>query len=503
MARHGTQGRRRRPRERLGRALLLTLASVFVPGVGHLAARRRAQGWTLLLSFLVLLGAALLAATSVPRDRLIGLALQPRPLQIAMTLAITLAMTWLFVVFSTYAVNRPRHLGSGQKAIGGTVVVALAVAAAAPFAMGARYAYVQHDLVTSVFKDNRQVLAGDGNGVSQGEDIFVGKARVNVLLLGSDAGKGREGVRTDSMTLASIDTKSGEAVLVSLPRNLVGVRFEPGTPMADLFPSGFNDLLNAVYRYGEEHPQVVPGAQHPGAELTKQTFSHTLGVEVDYFVLVNLAGFKNIVDALGGVHLNVEERIPVGGHDENGRVVVPPSRWIQPGPQKLNGEDALWYGRARMGSDDYTRMARQRCLLGAIARQADPLTVLTRFQQLASATKALVLTDIAQQALPALMTLAMKGKGAKITSLQFVRSAEFSPSSPDFDYIRKKTAEALTKQEPAASATGSAGQSPRNRAPADAGSTSSAATPGSGSSTPSAEPPAGTSVSLDDVCRYS
>jgi LCP family protein required for cell wall assembly len=469
---------------------------MFVPGIGHLAARRRAQGVLLLFSFVVLLGAAALAATAVDRPRLIGLGLQPRSLQIAMTLAITLGLTWVFVVLSSYAVTRPRVLSQAQKVVGGMAVVVLAAVAATPFAMGARYAYVQHDLVTSLFKDSQQFIAG-GDGIS-GAD-FVGKPRVNVLLLGGDAGKGREGVRTDSMTLASVDTKTGETVLISLPRNLQKVQFEPGTTMAERFQNGFDDMLNAVYRYGEDNPDVVPGAQHSGGELMKQTFTHVLGVQVDYFVLVNLDGFKGIVDALGGVEINVQERIPVGGQTTtDGDVVVPPSRWIEPGLKELDGEDALWYGRSRLYSDDYTRMARQRCLLGAIARQADPLTVLTRFQQLASATKEVVLTDIPQQALSPLTQLAMKGKNAKITSLQFVRSSEFSPSNPDYDYIQEKVAEALTKDEPTADAEATPGGASSDGSPSGGGSTSGRG--GTGDTATPPKPPAGESVSLDEVC---
>jgi LCP family protein required for cell wall assembly len=483
---------------------------MFVPGVGHLAARRRAQGWLLLLSFGVLVGAAALAATGVDHGRLISLALEPRALQIAMTLAITLGMTWLFVVLSSYAVTRPRFMTQSQRVVGGFVTVVLALVAVAPFAVSARYAYVQYDFVRHVFKDNRQVLAGGGSGVS-GLDMFVGKPRVNVLLLGGDAGKGRVGVRTDSMTVASIDTQTGETVLISLPRNLVRVPFEAGTPMADRYPSGFDDLLNALYRYGDENPEVVPGAQYPGAELMKQTFTHVLGRQVDYFVLVNLDGFEQIVDALGGVEVDVRQRIPVGGRaTSDGVVIEQPRRYIEPGLQELDGEDALWFGRARIGSDDYIRMARQRCLLGAIARQADPLTVLTRFQQIASTAKELVLTDIPQQALPPLTQLAFKGKQAKITSLQFVRSEEFQPSDPDYDYILEKVSDALTKKDLEATPT----ETPSTGSPSggggtptgDGGSSGSGPAPG-GSAGPGGAgarstpmPPAGKPVSLDEVC---
>jgi len=483
----------------------LTVVSALVPGTGHLVARRRLAGGLLLGSFVVLVAAAVAVLVWVPRSRLIQLAVDQQVLRYVMVGGAALGAAWVLVVLSSYAVTRPRGMRGLQRAVGGLVVAAISVAVAAPFAFGVRTAYVQHDLISHVFGDNPEATPGIGwqppvgGGSDVGEERLIRKPRVNVLLLGGDAGSNRDGVRTDSMILASIDTRTGDTVLISLPRNLQRVQFPPGTPMAELFPYGFNDLLNAVYRYGEEHPDVVPNARYHGAELLKQTFAHTVGLDVDYFVLVNLTGFSDIVDALGGVRINVERRIPVGGHtNENGYVVVPPSRYIEPGPQLLGGQDALWYGRSRMGSDDYERMGRQRCLLGAIAKQADPLRVLTRFQQLASATKRIVLTDIPQEVLPELVELAMKGKEAKITSLTFVRSAQFQPHDPDFEYVRLKVENALR--------TG--GQETASPSPSrDASASKSSG--GAKSSSPRASPSAsrnpadpGQVQSLDEVCSF-
>jgi polyisoprenyl-teichoic acid--peptidoglycan teichoic acid transferase len=464
-----SRGRRRRERpagrrERspgLLRALALTAASALIPGTAHLAARRRIAGGLLLGSFLALVAAAVVAYVAVPRSRLLQLAVEPRMLRYAMIAGAVLAVVWVLVVLSSYAVSRPPDLEGPRRVVGALAVAVLAVAVTTPFALGVRTAHVQHDLISHVFGDNDAILYRPGGGaLAAGEGPrILRQPRVNVLLLGSDAAEGRDGVRTDSMILASVDTSSGNTVLFSLPRNLERVRFAPGTPMARRFPYGFPDLLNAVYRYGEDHPDVVPGARYPGAELLKQAFAHTLGLDVDYFVMVNLAGFQDIVNALGGVRINVERRIPVGGQaDDYGRVVVPPSRWLEPGPQVLDGYEALWYGRSRLWSEDYDRMRRQRCLIGAIARQADPIRVLTRFQKLASATKRMVLTDIPQEALPELVQLAMKGKEAKITSVTFVRSARFLPHSPDFGYVRSRVRAALHQaDEPPVAATAAAG----------------------------------------------
>jgi LCP family protein required for cell wall assembly len=473
--------------------------------VGHLAAGQRLAGGLLLTSFVALLVGAGAALLVVPRSQLLQYAVDPQILQYVIIGCVVLGVTWVLVVLSTYTVTRPRRLSGRQRVAAGIVVALLAVGVTAPFALGVRTAYTQHDLISHVFGDNVAPLRPSAGGLpvaSPGDQRLLRKPRVNVLLLGGDAAENRDGVRTDSMILASVDTDTGNAVLISLPRNLQRVRFPPGTPMARRFPYGFTDLLNAVYRYGEDHKDVVPGARYPGAELIKQAFGHTVGLDIDYFILVNLDGFRDIVDALGGVRINVERRIPIGGYaNENGYVVVPPSRYIEPGPQVLDGYEALWYGRSRIGSDDYERMQRQRCLLGALAKQADPLRVLTRFQKLASATKRIVLTDIPQEVLPELVQLAMKGKEAKITSVTFVRSARFLPHDPDFDYVRARVAAALRPQ--TTTSSGSTGS-----APATAGRTAGSAA----GSTPRARPRATASrapadvarpVSLDEVCSYS
>jgi LCP family protein required for cell wall assembly len=529
MALGSPRGRRRRERPAgrpgrpagLWRALGLTAASVLVPGTAHLAARRRLAGGLLLGSFLAIVAAAIVVYVAVPRSRLLELAVDPRMLEYAMVAGGVLAVIWVLVVLSSYAVTRPARLRRGQQVAGALAVAVLAVAVTTPFALGVRTAYVQHDLISHVFGDNdvNPFRPGGGPLAAGDEQRLLRKSRVNVLLLGSDAAEGRDGARTDSMILASVDTATGSTVLISLPRNLQRVRFEPGTRMARRFPYGFPDLLNAVYRYGEDHPDVVPGARYPGAELVKQAFAHTLGLDVDYFIMANLAGFQDIVNALGGVRINVERPIPIGGRtSDSGRVIVPPSRYIQPGPQVLDGLEALWYGRSRLWSEDYDRMRRQRCLLGAIARQADPIRVLTRFQKLASATKRMVLTDIPQEVLPELVQLAVKGKEAKISSVTFVRSARFLPHDPDFAYVRARVRAALRQANDPPAAGAAAGGS--SAGSASAGSSTGGSTAGSPrvtsptraprATTPmraprasaSPAPASGQLEALDQVCSY-
>src|SRR5699024_33274 len=112
-------------------------------------------------------------------------------------------------------------------------------------------------------------------------DLFAGglgerpvDGRYNILLLGSDAGKGREGIRPDSITLVSVDAKTGSAVMIGLPRNMQNVPFDEDSPLASHYPNGFDCgdecLLNAVYQQGEEHADEYPDGVTPGVEAMKE-----------------------------------------------------------------------------------------------------------------------------------------------------------------------------------------------------------------------------------------
>jgi LCP family protein required for cell wall assembly len=481
------------------RALALTAASVPVPGLGHLRAGRRRTGVASLAFFALILLAAGIAAATVSQQELVRYSVQPRFLTLVMTVAAVLAAWWLAVVVTSYRVLRPAHLGTGRRIAGAAFVAVLCLVVLAPPVVATRYAYAQRSLVTSVFPDTDTRVPHAAGGAVR-TDPWADKGRVNVLLLGGDGGYNRYGIRTDSMTLASIDTTTGRTVLLSLPRNLQRAPM-PAGPMRERFPNGFDDLLNEVYQYPADHREVAPpGATNPGADLLKETVSGILGLPVDYFVLVNLEGFKDIVDALGGVTVRVTEPIRYG---RQGHV-------LEPGVHRLTGSQALWYGRSRTDSDDYTRMRRQRCLMGAIARQADPVTVLRRFRELTSATKRVLLTDIPRGRLPDFVDLAARAKNAEVSSVQFVPPL-IKTYRPDWDLIRVTAAEAIAASEadaddrqtgtasPSPGAGGSPTPSPTGSPTGSPTASPGATAPPAAGSTPSTSP---APVSLDQVCQY-
>jgi polyisoprenyl-teichoic acid--peptidoglycan teichoic acid transferase len=455
-------------------ALTLTFVSALLWGFAHLWTGRRKAG-LFLLGLYWLMVAALVVMVTLFRQHLLQWSVQPH-LLIAVTIgSLVLGVAWVAVVIRSYQIVRPHAVPTLRRAAAHVTVGILCVLLCLPFVWAARYTNIYRDTLTSIFQPD-----GDAKRVNA-DNPWAGKPRVNILLLGGDAAGDRVGVRTDSMTVASVDTRTGDTVLLSLPRNLEHFPMPDGPPR-QRFPDGFvgdgpqnPGLLNEVYEYAEYHPDIVPGVakKRRGPTLIVDTISGILGQPIDYYILVDMFGFADIIDAMGGVKIKIDQPIPYGQRGD----VLPP------GYRTLHGKEALWYGRSRNDSDDYTRMGRQKCLLRAIAQQANPQLVLTRFEKLASATKRTISTDIPQDLLPALVQLSGKVKsGAEITSLQFVPPL-IHPGAPNFDKIRQLAAEAIADSEAKSKSATTNASGTSGAAGTSGGSTSEGSTSdGSGSS---------------------
>ncbi|MFI6496227.1 LCP family protein [Nonomuraea typhae] len=437
---------------RTGEVLAWTLLSAIAPGAGHLRAGWRRTGLVLLGLYAALLLGAFLLYLNADGD-LFGAATEY--LQTIAAGALLLGAGWFVMIVHTYVAFRPGRLPQGAQILTGTLAGLLAVAMITPFVVVANTAWTTESGLNAIFAPSTPQPQAEQQG--RPVDPWAGRKRVNILLLGGDADTHRTGVRTDSMNLASVDVASGNTVLMSLPRNLENVRFRPGTPMAGRFPGGFrlpadpgggrSDLLNSVWEYADAHPEIFGGKTHQGAKVLMDTIGYTLGVKVDWYALVNMWGFAKLIDAIGGVTITVETDVVFGKFNEG---------LVKAGTRKLNGGDAMWYARSRTYSDDYTRMRRQRCVIAALLDQADPATVLTRFNKIALATKELLRTDIPRDVLKHLVPLALKVKNGKVTSIQFVPPL-IHTGYPDWEKIRQISAKAIrdsVAQRPAVATAG-------------------------------------------------
>nr|WP_245162220.1 LCP family protein [Brevibacterium marinum] len=265
--------------------------------------------------------------------------------------------------------------------------------------------------------------------------------------MGSDAGKGRTGIRPDSLSLVSIDADTGKPVIVGLPRNMQNVPFPDDSPLHKHYPQGFNCgnecLLNAVFQQGERHKDEFENPKRAGEQATMDAVSAITGVEVQYFAMINLKGFEKLIDSLGGITLVSGKRVPISSKvDPTTGEHGPVKGWIEPGEQTLDGYHALWFARSREFSSDYERMVRQRCVQTAMVKQLDPATVLTRYQSIAKATPGAVSTDIPSSEVDMFVDLALKVKSQKIVSLDLT-PPNVTPSHPDFDAARSLVADKI------------------------------------------------------------
>jgi LCP family protein required for cell wall assembly len=415
---------RRRPRAQ-GRPLIAALLSCLLPGAGqlYLGHRRRGAAMLTVTVLCLAIGVGLWSEPTAVSRMLV----QPRALLALLVADAGLLVFRVVAVLDAYLLatrggdrtSRPEpgrwHRGA---AAGLAVVVALT---AAPHAAAAYYDLQAYDLVTSVFNGGDpgwqardRARHSTGNGL-----VTALPGRVTVLLLGGDAGPGRQGLRTDTMIVASFEVATGKVSLFGLPRNLVRVPLPDG-PAADHFGECrcFPRLLNELYAFAEvERPDLFPHSRRPGIAAVAGAAEELLGLPIDHYALVDLLGFVDVIDALDGVTVSNGKplRIEI---DRLGREGGTPAFELQPGRRHLDGFTALAYSRSRETTSDYDRMQRQRCVLGSLARQTDPSELLTAFPSLVKVLKRSVITDIPAGRLPSLIEAAGDQR-AKVAALGF------------------------------------------------------------------------------------
>ncbi len=405
--------------------VLAASLSMLLPGLGQLVAGARRRGLLLLVgttvTLLGLLAAAAWLRGSISIDRRL----------VAGVLAVNLALLGVRL-FAVLDVGR-----GGRAPAVRAAVVAVAALTAVPHLAIAYVTVRSYDVLETVFADEEpgDVLGSRGLFLARApvlprwvaqdswahglaERLGPGEARplerspqvltdqlaaaerpwTTILLLGTDEGPGNWGARTDTIILVAAQHGTGRAAAFGIPRNLAQV------PVGGRLKR-FNEPLNGLYGFAREKPQLFPAGTDPGATALKQAVSLLLGVRVDYYALVNLRGFADLVDALGGVQILVKERLvdsvtrPAWGEPKP-RIDVVPGRTYQ-----FYGRDALAYVRSRKTSSDYMRMARQRCFLSALADQLDPVRVLRSFGSLAKTVETSVSTDVPLDRFPGLVRL--------------------------------------------------------------------------------------------------
>lgn len=427
------------------RAVWLAALHLLIPGSPQLLAGSRRLGRLALGLWLAGWAALVVAAllwVLLPQ-LLLTLPTTVPGLTLLQALLVAWALGWVLLSLDTLRLLRlARAAPIARGVVAGLVVVAMS-AGVAGAGWGAWAAGVARGTVGEVFANGRYDLPADG--------------RYNILLLGGDAGAGRSGLRPDSISVVSLNALTGDMVTLGLPRDTDPVPFAAGSPMLALYPDGYGaggrcnvDVcqLNSIYTEAQlkeqaRYPEAEQQHSSAGIEATREAVEGALGITIQYYVLVDMESFDDLVDAMGGVTVTVPERLPVGGHLVNG-TLTGVKVWIEPGRRHLDGNKALWFARSRYGSalGDYDRMGRQRQLQQAMLRQLNPMTLLTRFDRLATAGSDAVSTDLPQGLLGTIAGAAVRSRSQPATAIEFVRPT-YEPSDPDYPTIHRVVAAAL------------------------------------------------------------
>lgn len=404
------------------RAWWLVGLNLLIPGSAQILAGNRrlgrfAVGTTFLLWGLGIIGLItwLLAHTVI-----LGIVTSPVGLTVIQVVLAAYAVLWIVLTLDTLRLTRLIATTPVMR----PAIAALALLALVATAGGASYGSVSaasaRNAVSAIFAGSD--MAAPVNG------------RYNILLLGGDAGPDRTGLRPDSTSVASIDAVTGATTIIGIPRNMEQIQFAKGSPLYGPFPNGYDCgdkcLIDYIYTYADEHRSLYPNAGPKGSlagvAAMKDAVEGVTGLKIQYFALIDMQGFADLVDALGGVTVDVPAKLPYGPV-----TATKPYGTFPAGSQHLNGALALWYGRSRYMGSDYERMARQRQVQEAILKQFQPAIVVTKFQDIAKAGAQVVKTDIPSAALPGFVDLAEKARKLPVTQLELVPPV-FNQVHPDY-----------------------------------------------------------------------
>lgn len=334
----------------------------------------------------------------------------------------------------------------------------------------------------------------------------IGADRITFLLVGIDSGAGRGTKLTDTMIVATINPKTGKAALFGFSRELGSMPLPPGwgsafasleqdrharttppptvpaptSPPSDGGTEGegeeettttttttapppppssyepcrcFPEKLNEVYPRTRGWTKTYPNEVDPGLAALRDVLSNAMGLRIDYYARVDMAAFVDIVEAIGGVDVYVQQPLKAE--------VSPPREgdpWavvdVDVGWHHLDGPQALAYVRERRKSGgDYGRMQRQRCLLRAVAAKSTPLTLLRGLGAIVDALDGSLVTDLPVSFAPDMLEMAARLDFSDVVTVG-IQPSYYAPGYdvlghpvPDLGRIRAKVASVIKDQD--------------------------------------------------------
>jgi LCP family protein required for cell wall assembly len=293
------------------------------------------------------------------------------------------------------------HSSRGQRAFIAAAIILFA-------AVSAYLVLVIITRVDSVFFPGNQITLPGGSTVSNvlpGVDAkgeSGSQERINILVIGLDR-RPQEGdapTRTDTIFVVTVDPKTHSAGIIGIPRDLiVEIPFAEGTGTRE-------DRVNTVYVEGEL-------AEHEGGGigLMKRVLgAEPFNIPIHKHVIVDFEGFEEIIDALGGIDVDVPEPLSDPYYSETELPGDYDPQYFEEGRQHMDGATALAYSRIRFDSDDFDRIQRQQRVIFATIEKANSLNVLKDADSLWNEYKDAIETDISDLQIPGYALLANQVK---------------------------------------------------------------------------------------------
>lgn len=235
------------------------------------------------------------------------------------------------------------------------------------------------------------------------EEPWTPASRMNILVLGLDRRPGEgedQPARSDTMFVASIDTQARRLQMLAIPRDLWAE-----IPYGDKPGVWSEAKINAAFSYGQFYK--YPGG---GAAAAVAAVEHDYHIDIQHYVVIDWAGFVTLVDAIGGIDIDVPDTISDYGTDV---LEVFKDQTVVAGPQHMDGKQALGYSRVRVDGD-LKRIERQQLVIRAVAAQSVSLGYIAKLPQLWDAYHAAIRTDIDSGSIPGFGILAGKLKLERI-----------------------------------------------------------------------------------------
>ena len=428
------------------RAWWLLIGNLLVPGSAQVLAGNRRLG-RLGLGFTLGLWVALLVAVIlyfVFPTGLYTLATFDLSMLALQAALVVYGVVWLVLTLDTLRLIRLVRARPRMRAVLAFATIALMAVSVGSTAYGTYLIGITRGTLSSIFGGGAMEQPIDG--------------RYNIMLLGGDAGEDRDGLRPDSISVVSIDASTGAATTIGVSREFVNIPFPEDSPMHELYPDGYTTTncavdvckLNSIYTEVElKHPELYPDAvaegSEPGIEATRDAVEGMLGLPIQYYALIDMEGFAQLIDSLGGIDIDYQgtEPLPLGGLPDSDGVMQGVNQWIDPGPWHFNGEQALAYARSRYTTSDYDRMARQRQVQTALLEQFEPANVLSKFQDVAAAGSQVIKTDVPQGMLGYFVQLGLKTKSQPVGTVELIPPTVDVDRDPDYDVVRSLVHEGL------------------------------------------------------------